>query len=51
MQYEIIYGDSAAELKLKVEGELIRGWKPQGGVSVICTVGENIYFYQAIMKE
>jgi hypothetical protein len=34
----------------QIEEKLKNGWKLQGGISVVSTMGE-IYYYQALIKE
>ena len=49
MAYSIIKGRSKAILEKKVIELLAQGWKLQGGVHVIVSMHEEI-FYQAMVK-
>ena len=49
MAYSIIKGYSKAILEKKVMDLLAQGWKLQGGVHVIVSMHEEI-FYQAMFK-
>ena len=50
MEYQIIEECGIIELEHEVNKLIKKGWKPQGGVSVI-KVGYEYYYTQAIIKE
>ena len=58
MDYDVIYGNTVDDLIEKVKAAIDRGWKPQGGISVVhYSYNDGEYdhqiddHYQAMVKE
>ncbi len=51
MKYTLVKSTTKQGLTKGVNKMLASGWKLQGGIAVISSIGGADYFYQAIIKE
>ena len=51
VEYVIVYDTSSGGLEVAVNNYIRDGWRPQGGVACDRRNFDNLYLYQALIRE